>query len=269
MLKFVRAYPYDEIKRFKAHISAPWKAGEDEKAVEKLKYLSSCLLLRRSKATISLPSRHDLLCPVDFRSEERRIYEDVREQAILKIGEALQFGSNPRSQGGYINVLQRIESLRLICNLGLHYHSRHATNDKDSGAETDGWESIAQETFNCQRHLESINCVQCSSTLDLTETLLDDSVTPKTSPQFFHCLKFCCAECCSHMLKSYKEPSCGHRPCCAGAPVSVNSDTLESSADEAESVRAGLSLPSKVEALITDIKGLPQDEKWQVHAIFM
>lgn len=30
-----------------------------------------------------------------------------------------------------------------------------------------------------------------------------------------------------------------------------------------------LSLPSKVEALITDIKGLPQDEKWQAHAVFM
>lgn len=235
-------------------------------AITRLKYLSSCLLLRRSKAAISLPSRHDLLCPIDFRGEERQVYENAREQAILKIGEALQCGSDLRSQGSYINVLQRIESLRLICNLGLHYHSRHATNDPDLRAETETWTSIAQETFDCQRHLESINCMQCSSTLDLAEQVLDSRVAPKTPPQFFRCLKFCCAECCNHLFKSRQAPACGHRPCCAGAPVSTNSDAVDSEPSfEAGQLRTGFSLPSKIEALVTDIKNLPKDEKWQAY----
>lgn len=269
LLKFIRAYPYDEPKNFKAHVSALWKSGEDEEAVKRLKYMSSCLLLRRPKATISLPPRHDLLCPVDFRSEERRMYENVREKAIMRIDEALQCGFNQPNRGGYINVLQRIESLRLICNLGLHYHSRHATNDADLRPETETWQSIAQDAFNCQRNMEPIICSQCSSNLDLTETILDGAVTPRTSPQFFRCLKFCCADCCNHLLKSRQAPYCGHRPCCPGAPVSINSDALESGPPvEAEQLRAGQSAPSKIEALITDIKRLPQDEKWQAYSVF-
>lgn len=236
-------------------------------AINRLKYISSCLLLRRPKNTISLPPRHDLSCPVDFRSDERRIYDDIREQTILNIEDELQCGINQPSRGGYINVLQRIESLRLICNLGLHYHSRHANNDADLRAEMDKWQSVAQDTFNCQRNMESISCAQCSSNLDLTETLLDGPATPKVSPQFFSCLKFCCAECYSHLLKSRQAPSCGHRPCCPAAPISLNSDGLESSQLEADRVRAGLSLPSKIEALVTDIKSLPLNEKWLVNAI--
>lgn len=229
-------------------------------AITRLKYLSSCLLLRRSKAAISLPSRHDLLCPVDFRSEERQIYENVREQTILKIGEALHSGFDLRSQGNYINVLQQIESLRLICNLGLHYHSRRhatndATNDADLRGETETWHSIAQETFNCQRQLDSIDCTQCSSTIDLAEKGLDSRITAKTSPQFFRCLKFCCVECCNHLLKSRQVPSCGHRPCCPGAPVSTNIDALEAGPSfEAGQLGTSVSLPSKIEALVTDIK---------------
>lgn len=154
-------------------------------------------------------------------------------------------------------MLQRIESLRLICNLGLHYHSRHATNDADLQTERETWHSIAQDTFNCQRNMQPINCSQCSSNLDLAETMLDGAATPQTSPQFFRCLKFCCSDCCNHLLKLRQVPSCGHHPCRPGAPVSINSDALESGTPvESEQLRAGQSLPSKIEALLTDIKSL-------------
>ncbi|SPQ24421.1 6db613db-62c9-4e99-888c-c9372a6443fe [Thermothielavioides terrestris] len=123
-LKFIRAYPYNDPKQFEADISRLWKSGEDEETAKRLKCLSACLLLRRAKATISLPARRDMTCPVDFSREERAAYDEAREQTITRIDEALHTDSEASRAGVYVNVLQQIESLRLICNLGLHYRTR-------------------------------------------------------------------------------------------------------------------------------------------------
>jgi hypothetical protein len=263
-LKFIKAYPYDDTKQFKAHISALWKSGEDETAVDRLKYLSSCLLLRRPKATISFPPRHDLICPVEFRNEERELYDKTREQAIVSINEALHNASDSSFHGGFVNVLQQIESLRLFCNLGLYYHSRHATTDKDEKQHETPWQLIAQQSFNCQQEMGSIICMECSSNLGLAEALLNDSVDAKKLPRFFRCSKFCCAECYSHLYESGQKIKCGHSPCCPDAPVSLGGDALEEHSQlEIQQPRAGLSMPSKIEALVTDIRGRPRDEKWQ------
>lgn len=118
LLKFIQAYPYTDTKQFRADISSLWKAGEDEKAVNRLKYLSASLILRRPKGTISLPPRRDVQYPVDFSTGERQAYEEIRNRAIVKINEALQSGSEPTKAGAYVNVLQQIESLRLTCDRG-------------------------------------------------------------------------------------------------------------------------------------------------------
>ncbi|KAJ0120654.1 hypothetical protein J7T55_015385 [Diaporthe amygdali] len=97
LLKFIRAYPYHQPKQFKADISTPWKLGEEEKAINRLKLLSASLVLRRPKTTISLPPRRDSQCPIEFSPEERKAYEEVRNRAITKIEEALQPGPNTSS----------------------------------------------------------------------------------------------------------------------------------------------------------------------------
>ncbi|KAJ2988129.1 hypothetical protein NUW58_g4138 [Xylaria curta] len=71
LLKFVRAYPYTDPKQFDADISRPWKSGEDEEAVKRLKRLSACLLLRRPKGALDLPPRRDLVYKVEFMPEEK------------------------------------------------------------------------------------------------------------------------------------------------------------------------------------------------------
>lgn len=55
LLKFIRVHPYDEPKRFEADISRLWKSGDDKEAVERLKRLAGCLILRRSQRTVDLP----------------------------------------------------------------------------------------------------------------------------------------------------------------------------------------------------------------------
>lgn len=73
LLKFVRVHPYDHQGTFDAHISNLWKDGHEEKALDRLKKLVSCIVLRRLQTTIELPARQDITRFVDFTAEEKKI----------------------------------------------------------------------------------------------------------------------------------------------------------------------------------------------------
>jgi len=261
LLKFVRAHPYDDQKRFDADISNLWKGDDAEEAVKRLKRLSRCLILRRAKKTIDLPPRRDVKCPVNFNKAERALYESIRQQTISKFDDALLHDGELSKSGAYVNFLQQIESMRLVCNLGLHYHTRH---EKGSSQVQTDWPATAQKAFNIQREMETVVCSQCSSTLEMTEGLLDDTLL-QDSPLFSRCLKYACAE-CSHKLRiTGLKMVCGHTPRCPIAPVSTSNKELEetysqSSGRKSEQLNAG-GLPSKVEVLVSDLKALPLDVK--------
>jgi hypothetical protein len=261
LLKFIRAHPYDDVKRFDTDISRLWKSGEDEEAVRRLKHLASCLVLRRAKRTINLPERHDMICAVDFSKAERALYDQVRQQTIVKIDDVLQHETEVATSGIYINFLQQIESMRLICNLGTHYITRH---DKPTAHDATEWSHEAQAAFNIQREMETIVCSQCSSPLDVTETLLDEIPTLE-APQFSRCSKFACADCSARLRKVGQMMVCGHSPRCPIAPVYITYSALEDIPDYLSEQPKNLSSttpPSKVEALIADLESLPLDVKW-------
>ncbi|KAM6534448.1 hypothetical protein FALCPG4_004085 [Fusarium falciforme] len=187
LFKFIRAHPYTDRRCFDVDISRLWKSGEYEEAIKRLKRLSACMLLRRPKATINLPARRDMQCPVNFSAEERALYDKLRQKTILSIEEALKRDLEHSRTGMYANVLQQIESLRLVCNLGLHYHTRHDKAPQAS-LERDSWASAAQWTFNFQREMGPLICIQCQSTLEITETLFEDPTIPQQVAQFSSCL---------------------------------------------------------------------------------
>ncbi|XDG07064.1 hypothetical protein ABKA04_006679 [Annulohypoxylon sp. FPYF3050] len=111
LLKFIRAHPYNDPKKFEVDISNLWKSGDYEEAVRRLKRLSAFLLLRRPKGTINLPPRQDLLLPIDFMDEERRVYDKEWLVESSTIRQSAQF----------------FECLKLICGdcIGkLHRHGR-------------------------------------------------------------------------------------------------------------------------------------------------
>ncbi|KAH0430151.1 hypothetical protein CcaCcLH18_05855 [Colletotrichum camelliae] len=258
LVKFIRVHPYTDTRQFDTDLSRLWKSGEDEKAVQRLQYLSSCLLLRRPKTTINLPSRHDKLCAVDFTKDERMVYDQMRQQAIQSIETALQSDSGseaPKVGTYYVNVLQQIESLRLFCNLGLGYQTRHEKPKVDGPS----WSDIAQQCFNMERQRGVMICFCCSSVLELTETILDDSETTTHLPQLFQCLKFACGECSKIHSEARQRLACDHNPTCSMAPVSLGSNTLENiphmTSFETGS-RAPAVVSSKVKALVADIKSL-------------
>ncbi|CAK7222539.1 hypothetical protein SEUCBS140593_004933 [Sporothrix eucalyptigena] len=269
LLAFVRAHPYTDPKVFDADIARPWKAGDVEKATKRLKLLSSYLILRRPKTAIRLPARHDLLYPIDLAPAERALYDAIHAQALVKIDEAIHTDTESSRAGVYANVLQKIESLRLVCDLGLHYtrggNAKNGDIKPDSDQEQCEWACNAQNVFNMQRNLGPVVCRQCSSTLELTEVLfVGDSLA-----MFSRCLKFTCSECAKKLPSSSQKMACGHQPSCPVAPVSTSSavweeaphafglatGTLPGSADE------DIRLPSKIEALLDDLRTLPPGTK--------
>jgi hypothetical protein len=262
LLKFIRAYPYDEPKRFDADFTRLWKSGKDEEAVTRLKRLSRCLILRRAKSTIDLLPRRDTRCHVDFNKSERALYETIRQQTIAKIDDALLHESELSTSGKYVNFLQQIESMRLVCNLGVHYHTRH---NQPSTQKSEDWTALAQEMFNIQRGMGTVSCYQCSSVLEHDETLLDDPATQE-SPLFSRCLKYVCADCSYNLKRVGRKMVCGDTPFCPIAPVSISNAALEEMPSLVASQTKGPSagLPSKIAVLIADLKSLALDVKWYV-----
>jgi SNF2 family DNA or RNA helicase len=259
LLKFIRVYPYNDPQRFDTDISQVWKSGNDQNATKRLRRLSACLLLRRAKGTIELPLRRDFLLPIKLSNEERAIYDELREQTVRKMDEALGNETGTLRARCCITVLQQIESLRLFCNLGLHYRSSHEKNLYSAD-----WNRDAQRTFNTQSEMNPITCLHCSSIFDTSASLLDDATT-RQNPLFFSCLRFVCSECLGETKRASRDAKCGHHPSCPVATVSTSNIMMEEVPDltfQAAPLNPFGSLPSKIQALITDIQTVPADIKW-------
>ncbi|KAI8950617.1 SNF2 family N-terminal domain-containing protein [Xylaria longipes] len=264
-LKFLQVHPYDDIKRFDSDITHLWKSNKAEEAVRRLKLLSRCLILRRPKATINLPTRTDFRHVVDFAPDERALYEDVKTQTIASMRE-VAYGEPNRAAPRFVNVVQQINQMRLICNLGLHYSSRHEYNvtyDRETIQATD-WEGIAQTTFSFQCETTTLACESCGSPTNMTETLPDDSGAA-SKPLFSQCLRFFCSDCTQLPQRGSQTISCGHHPPHSMATVSLNRSAFEEDSIEADShptnTSSFIGLPSKVTALVTDLSYQPADIK--------
>jgi SNF2 family DNA or RNA helicase len=267
LLKFIRAYPYHEKRQFEEDITRLLKEGDpDQEGVARLQRLSSCLLLRRPKRTIQLPRRYDKECLIEFTSLEREKYNELKNRAIVSINAALQQGTDVNRSGMYVNMLQQIESLRLFCDLGLHYHTRHEAMPPTTGlsSEVVEWTSIAQQTFNSHLEMGPVSCSICQSiqSLEDMENLFDDGVQLK-KPLFSRCLRYVCAECASNLSRNGRTFQCQHSSACPAVPVSTSIYSLEDVHKEiSEPQKLSDGFPSKVIALVADIEAQPADIKW-------
>ncbi|KAH6974576.1 SNF2 family N-terminal domain-containing protein, partial [Ilyonectria sp. MPI-CAGE-AT-0026] len=259
LLKFLRISPYSEKRAFDADISNLWKSGNIDKAVERLKRLSSCLLLRRPKETIQLPTKHDYTYTVEFTTAERQLYEDVRSQAIAHIDEALHLRDSSTRSHSFFNVLQRIEAMRMVCNLGLHYPSRHEVLSGRQNTEDD-WQVEAQRVFNLQRDMGQIQCQDCGFSADAAGDPFFESGRPRVSHLFSRCLKFLCSSCSLHYSDPNRIVLCEHNnPRCPISTVLMDVDSEEPPSSLPGSLIHRL--PSKVEMLLDDLKKQPIDVK--------
>lgn len=267
LLQFIRAHPYDDPRLFDSDIANLWKYGEESQAVQRLKRLSHHLLLRRPNDTIELPARHDLLCPVTFTRDEKTVYEKMRTQTLTVLGDALYSDSNSYKPRSHMNALQHIESLRLFCTLGLQFRAQHTHEEKSIERPLESWAAVAQKAFHAQWAMSPMVCLQCDSTFEIAESLSNGDEASSQVVHFSSCLKFACVSCTSKLNRHNRAFQCGHQPSCQTALVSLNNAALD---DVPSLDNFGLDycpndgLSSKVQALISDIKSRPSDEKWYV-----
>ncbi|KAL0257943.1 hypothetical protein SLS55_007111 [Diplodia seriata] len=116
LLEFLRIHPFEEPSAFDEMIQKPWKEGNVEEATERIKRLVQCIVLRRLKTTIQLPDRYDIFQYVDFTAEEHAFYRQVS----CPVEEMLDHLAHQQvtERGQFLSVIQRINILRMICNLG-------------------------------------------------------------------------------------------------------------------------------------------------------
>ena len=266
LLKFLHVYPYLDQKLFDRDISNLWKSGNIEEAIKRLKRLSRCLLLRRPKGTIELPPCEHLQCPVEFNSAERELYEGIKFQVIAQMNETSFEMSTSKESKTYINILQKIEAMRMVCNLGLHYHHRYNTGAAPKDQNHDEWATAAQEAFNLYRDVQPVSCHFCTATIEINQVSAIES-TDATQPQFSSCLQYICVDCVESRVSSHGLLNCGHDPPCPTAPVMINTITVEEtsiqSLQKANPHRIDpVLLPTKVITLVAQLKALPADVKW-------
>ncbi|KAL7799056.1 SNF2 family N-terminal domain-containing protein [Trichoderma ceciliae] len=258
LLKFLQVYPYSEEHRFNTDISHLWKIGKVDEAVKRLKRLAGCILLRRPKTVIQLPPRHDFQRYVELASAERELYQTVKMRTISHIEQALSAGGKLGGTHSYANMLQRIEAMRMICNLGLYYRVRYDLEAYNEQA-SQNWIEAAQRMFNIRRGISSIQCRLCSCVADSIENALDEA-GPPTMSLFSQCLEFVCSTCVSARTNSVVLKSCSHTIICPVATIST--DIFET--DDASNLtlnQLGAELPTKVSMLIDDLQNQPHDVK--------
>lgn len=173
LLEYLRVHPFNEPGAFDRCIQKPWKEGNSQEAVDRLKRLVHCIVLRRSKKAIQLPERHDHIRCIEFTPEEHSYYKEVSCPIEKMLDTLVQ--QQPTQRGQYLNVIQRINVLRMICNLGASCESFSQERPSTLSLTATWSSSTAQESFELLLNIGEAVCTNCSteviSTIESSRTL--------------------------------------------------------------------------------------------------
>jgi SNF2 family DNA or RNA helicase len=255
LLHFLRAHPYDDTTTFETHITEPWKRGNEEVAIDRLKRLFTTIALRRPKSIVELPARRDVRRTLEFTQIELTQYRELEASIATVLEEAISTGKY--TPGLYANALQRINRLRMFCNLGMFSNT---SKDERNSVPQDQWNAtIAQEYLNDLVTVGSAKCDKCCTDLEsLSQTEYDQSQETYPDGRLFKCMVLLCYQCYQDQKKKRSSRcfSCGGSPPCSSASVSASCSFSAPVQRE-----LSIELPTKIRTLIEDILGLPQSSK--------
>lgn len=109
LFRFLRLYPYNEYRSLELVSENP------EVAVEKLKQLLRFTMLRRLKDILHLPTRTDMVIPLDLNGKDRARYNLAKRATIKYLDDII---NSETAGNGYVNAISKINALRMVCNLG-------------------------------------------------------------------------------------------------------------------------------------------------------
>ncbi|KAH7092160.1 DNA repair protein rad5 [Paraphoma chrysanthemicola] len=260
MCQFLRVYPYGDRESFHRDIISPWKAGHHNVAITRLRAILQSILLRRSQGSVQLPARTDLRFTLQLSLAEREHYSVVEANVARSIDEALH--SATQSAKLFVNIIQQINELRLICDLGVH--RRSTTSKIEAYSDSNAWDTnIAQRVMNAVTANESPVCKSCGLTLDAmgnTDDLGVDLAFVSSRVWLFSCLAIICERCVSQRSKV----SCGCTYRCPNTMVTWAPGKIESGASSPMRHSPdphGDELPTKISSLVTDLLKQPPGTK--------
>jgi hypothetical protein len=260
LFQFLRVAPYCNTNTFDTDITYLWKNGNVEEATKRLKRLLCCVLLRRAKTTIQLPQRHDTVCQLDFSDEERLIYDEAKNEALRIVNEALMAGTN--APKGYMNALQRINTLRMLCNLGTH--RRPSVTTSRSSSPFQDWPALVQQASNLLAEFGELVCHHCGLGIEATEPSTT-KIEPRHLPFLASCGRLICLRCRRGFAKESNYPvPCGHTPPCPSAPISSTGSDSEEAVRLETLNNPSTPLPTKIAAVVSHLKALEPEVKRSV-----
>lgn len=261
LFKFLRCYPFDDLKVFNTHVTQNWKARLDPICVAKLKTLVNSLSIRRPKTTINLLARRDDVIYLEFSVQELQYYQQVKVSTKHKIDSADRESSNAT----FLNALKWLNELRLICNHGVTNRKFLQTLEEAPAARPTICEKEAQARFD---QLDGVGLAKCSNpscSQDLSSTLSSETDTEHhEEPRIDEWLGLWCSSCFHdqivNMPKAFK--ICNHLP--------RRSTKLHDSITEFEYIplkQGNLdfekeeNIPSKIKRLLQDLCETPDHVK--------
>jgi SWI/SNF-related matrix-associated actin-dependent regulator of chromatin subfamily A3 len=259
LLEFLKIYPFSNPKVFDTEIIKPWlKSGDRD--ITRLKKLVRCMSICRTKAIIDLPKREDEIHNLDFSPEEQEFYNKAKEGTIRKLDDALS--SNPLKPGQYLNALQWLNELRLLCNHGLVQSKRDAHMPPTvTPQDTQTWNKA-----NANRAFETIVgagqaiCSLCDNVL--TDGVGGGSISDFPKPFLSKCLTLTCGSCIKDSPNVKMVPTCQHLPLCKSVEVSWAPELAARATTEKQlPVIPPQQVSTKLKALLKSLKTSPKGEK--------
>ncbi|KAK7745636.1 hypothetical protein SLS62_009744 [Diatrype stigma] len=219
-------------------------------------------MLRRAGDYIKLPKRKDLVVRLKFSDQEAEVYRKAKEKAIRCIEDTPDLENSGRH---YKNVLQKIEALRQICTLGISNVEDAAQDAFNQLTDIQGSSLTPDAASVAIRQFVSLGlpmmCVKC-------DTLMSFASENPDEPLWVHltsCLRLWCSSCYERERVDPKD----HRLCeCPSACPSVTIPLQNQAATASITVAHCANetdVPTKVRALIQDLKKCPKGTKRYAH----
>jgi SWI/SNF-related matrix-associated actin-dependent regulator of chromatin subfamily A3 len=257
ILEFLQVDPFSNPKLFDAEIIKPWLKSPTPD-ISRLKRLISCISLCRTKAIINLPKRVDKVYLLDFSPEEREYYEKQKARTIQQFNTALSF--SPPKPGQYLNALQWLNELRLICNHGIGHSKRN--NNAMIGvplASSDWTKEVADKAF------ETLVCAGdaiCSVCCDiLTDGTGEASSSEHSKPTLTSCLNLTCGSCIYDVRRGRSIPKCSHSPPCPSREVSWAPESVVEQVVKHLPGINSVETSTKLKALVTSLRALNGEKR--------
>lgn len=235
----------------------------NSQAVARLKALVNSVTLRRSKAVVELPVRKDEIHRLEFGPAELHFYNEIKSRTIMQLNQSVSGGGSGPSL--YLNILQWINELRIICNHGVVKRKPREFMDYKSHVSSNGWDkTTAQKAFESMRDAGTALCTNCR--FDLADIKNDELDAGADSAQQAHMAECLCLLC--RLCWIEHEASCPpERSRCRDHPTrhffAINPlaalHTLESSSYSSDIDRGDF--PTKIEALVKDLKVIRPETK--------